>query len=142
MHQADFLCAQLASYGIEASIPDQGTMSALPLHGNAIGGIRVQVDDRDFEKASEILSELSSVAEGSKTVCPKCGSMQVEYKRQAWFLAALVVLFVGIPLLWLKMKFLCHSCGHQWVEDPIGKETIDAEHHPAPYPEPHAVQDR
>ena len=127
MYQADSLCVQLASHGIEASIPDQGAMSALPLHGSALGGIRVQVDEEDFEKARDILRGISAVSAEQKTSCPKCGSLQVEYKRQSWFVAGLVVILVGIPLLWLKKKFQCHSCGHRWEEDPVKEETTEAE---------------
>jgi hypothetical protein len=127
MYQADSLCVQLASHGIEASIPDQGAMSALPLHGSALGGIRVQVDEEDFEKARDILRGISAVFAEQKPSCPKCGSLQVEYKRQSWFVAALVVILVGIPLLWLKKKFQCHSCGHRWEEDPVKEETTEAE---------------
>jgi hypothetical protein len=126
MYQADLLCARLASCGIEASIPDRGTMSVLPLHGSALGGIRVQVDDTDFEKARDILRDLSAVSEEQKPACPMCGSLQVACKRESWLLAALVILFVGIPLLWLTKKFQCNSCGHRWDEDPSYAGATDA----------------
>lgn len=125
MHEADFLCSQLASHGIDTSIPDQGTIGVFPLYGSALGGIRIQVNEADYEKATAILREMAMASEERKSSCPKCGSTNVQYKRQSWFFAALVVLFVGIPLLWLKKEFQCHSCGHRWEEDPVNEKAIE-----------------
>ena len=116
MHEADFLCAKLASCGIEASIPDQSTMTVLPLYGSALGGIRIQVEESDLEKAREFMRDMIDEAKTQELRCPKCDSATVDYERVSWRFAAVIVLLIGIPLLWLKKKFTCRSCGHRWRE--------------------------
>ncbi len=114
MPEADFLCVQLASCGIEAYIPDQYTASVLPLHGSALGGIRIQVEESDLERATAVLRDLSDVTETEKTKCPECDSDKIESKRVSWQFAVIIVLLVGIPLLWLRKEFTCCSCGHRF----------------------------
>jgi Putative prokaryotic signal transducing protein len=54
---AQLLCGRLDAEGIEARIPDE-VMAAQTWHLNcAIGGIRVQVHQRDLERAKEILAD-------------------------------------------------------------------------------------
>jgi len=127
MYQADFLCSQLASYGIDAYVPDQATAGVLPLHGGALGGIRIQVPDEQFDQAVSILPEISSASVEKEPCCPKCGSTQVRYKRESWVFFAVMILFMGIPVLWLKKIFQCGSCGHRWKEDPLKNEEAEPE---------------
>jgi hypothetical protein len=54
--EADMICAQLRAFGIETFLPDQGMVLMQPLYSEAIGGIRVQVADEDYERACAILS--------------------------------------------------------------------------------------
>ncbi|MDD2600664.1 MAG: DUF2007 domain-containing protein [Kiritimatiellae bacterium] len=123
MSEADLLCSRLATYGIKTNIPDQSTASVLPLLGNAMGGIRIQVNDEDFDKAVSTLREIQSTStDNKKTFCPKCGSSKVKYRRESWMFFACLIIFMGIPLLWLKKKFHCNSCGFNWCEDPLGKK--------------------
>ena len=116
MHEADLLCAQLASCGIDAEVPDQNTATVLPLYGGALGGIRIQVKESDLERAREVMREMVHVPEKQDLKCPACRSAKVDYGRVAWPFYALVVLLFGIPLLWLRKKYTCLSCGHHWKE--------------------------
>jgi Putative prokaryotic signal transducing protein len=47
--------ATLEGNGMRAYIPDELTVSTRPLLGNAIGGVRVQVEDEEYERARQIL---------------------------------------------------------------------------------------
>lgn len=114
MPEADFLCAQLASCGIEAHIPDQNTATALPLHGGALGGIRIQVEESELEQARAVLRDMAEATEGQNIRCPECGSDKIDSQRVSWLFAAVIVLLLCIPLLWLRKAFTCCSCGHQW----------------------------
>lgn len=120
--EADLLCSQLATYGIKTNIPDQSTAGVIPLLGNAMGGIRIQVDAEDFDRAVSALREIQSTSTDNKeTFCPKCGSSEVKYKRESWVFFACIIIFMGIPLFWLRKKFHCYSCGFNWCEDPLEK---------------------
>lgn len=123
MFEADLLCSRLETYGVNANIPDQSTAGVLPLYGSALGGIRIQVADEDFDDAVTALHEIQAISnEQKRSCCPKCGSYEVKYRRESWLFFACLIIFMGIPLLWLKKKFFCDSCGYQWSEDPLGKE--------------------
>ena len=49
--------ARLESDGIECFVRDELTVTAQPLWSNAIGGIKLQVRERDFVRARDILIE-------------------------------------------------------------------------------------
>jgi hypothetical protein len=55
LHEADLLCMNLEAGGINTFIPDQSTTSIQPCLSNAIGGIRIQIDENDLAQAREIL---------------------------------------------------------------------------------------
>lgn len=48
---------RLESEGIETFVQDELTAQTNPLYSNAIGGVKLQVKDEDFELATEILRE-------------------------------------------------------------------------------------
>lgn len=116
MHEADALCAQLESNGIGACVPDANTVTVLPLHGAALGGIRVQVEASDLARARELLRALAAAPESHPIRCPACQSADVDQRRSAWPWFAAVVLLLGIPLLWLRKQYTCRACGRAWKE--------------------------
>src|SRR6056297_1416313 len=100
--EADALCARLEANGIKTFMPDEGAVMANPLYANAIGGIRIQIDEHDLPHAREILKDrLPAVSEGMFE-CPECGSDSVRYENVSKRFAFLSLLLIGIPLLWLK----------------------------------------
>jgi hypothetical protein len=54
--QADLLSARLKAAGIEAFIPDEFLMQSVGFNLNTYGYVRVQVPQRDLEKAREVLT--------------------------------------------------------------------------------------
>lgn len=58
IHHADRIRMLLDAHGIEAFIPDEGMAIANPLMNTAIGGIRVQVRDEDYDEATALIKEL------------------------------------------------------------------------------------
>jgi DNA-directed RNA polymerase subunit M/transcription elongation factor TFIIS len=115
--EADILCAQLESAGIKTFVPDQNTASVQPLYGNAIGGIRVQINERDLPRAREILKDKLPPAAKGMFECPRCNSDSVRYEKVSKRFAFLSLLLIGIPLLWFKRQCICESCGHKWKEN-------------------------
>lgn len=57
IHQADQVRMHLEGHGLEVFLPDEGMATSNPLMNTAIGGIRVQVRDEDYEQAMEIMKE-------------------------------------------------------------------------------------
>ncbi len=59
IHEADRIRMQLAAHDIETWIPDEGMATANPLLNTAIGGIRVQVRDENYDEAITIYKDLN-----------------------------------------------------------------------------------
>lgn len=114
--EADVLRMRLEAEGIDAFVPDQHTVLANPLYGQAIGGIRVQVNESDYERAREILAGQVPPASAGMFACPACGSDAVRYEEFSLRAACLALLLLGLPLLWRKRQFTCRACGHQWKQ--------------------------
>ncbi len=112
--EADALCAQLEASGIKTFVPDQGAVTANPLYANALGGIRVQVHERDLPRARELLKDRLPVGAGGMFECPACKSDAVRYEKVSKRFAFLTLLLIGIPILWFKRRCVCESCGHAW----------------------------
>ena len=116
VHEADILCMQLEEAGIKAFIPDQNTSSIQPLYSGAIGGIRVQIHERDLEQARELLGEPRPRVDTGIFQCPKCSSDSVEYENISKRSAFLSLFLFNVPLTWFKQKCTCKDCGHKWKD--------------------------
>ena len=116
LHEADALCMRLNAEGIDAFIPDQHTVLTNAMYGNAIGGLRVQVNAQDYERAKEILQGMIPPAAKGMFICSSCNSDSISYEKYSKRVAFLMLLLLGIPLLWRKRQFSCNACGHKWKE--------------------------
>ena len=56
-HELAIIRGRLESEGIECFAQDELTIQVNPFYSNAIGGIKLQVRESDFQKAVEILEE-------------------------------------------------------------------------------------
>ena len=122
---AQLLKARLESSGIECFIADEYTVAINWLYSNFIGGVKVQVSEEDLERAKEIIDEKPVISEtpesqtknASTDVCPKCGSSSVYYEKYARKKAFIAFLFLGLPVPFLKRKWKCYTCGHEWCKN-------------------------
>lgn len=127
--EANLMRSKLLSEGIECILLDENLISVQPFYSNAIGGIKLQVHENDSQRAKEILTESQTpplhivhVAQNKphrktqgKTIhCPECNSTSVYYERLSTGELALCILFIGIPLLFIKGKYHCYNCGNKW----------------------------
>jgi len=114
MHEADLLCMKLQASGIKTFIPDQNTTLIQPFYSNALGGVRIQIDENDLARACEVLKNDLPQANKGMFECPKCKSDSVAYEKISRRFAFLCLLLIGLPLLWFKREFKCNACGHTW----------------------------
>lgn len=103
--------ARLESDGINASVRDDVTISLYWLFSNAIGGVKVDVEDEDYDRAREVLA-LPKVAAGLLR-CPHCGSDEVRM-RELSPLAAICI-GIGFILPFRSRKADCLSCHQSFV---------------------------
>lgn len=72
--------SKLDSEGFTTMLMDEKTIDADPLVSNAIGGVKLLVHTKDFEKAVNIYNEIrvyQTDTNGEDISCPTCGSHRI-----------------------------------------------------------------
>jgi hypothetical protein len=64
--EAELLKLKLASFGIEAFIPDELTAGVAPHIFATKSGVRVQVSPKDADQAKEVMTGVSDILEGGE----------------------------------------------------------------------------
>jgi len=108
---------KLESEGIEVFLRDNNTVDSNPLYSNAVGGVKLFVKNDDFDKATDIFSNISkySLDDNEKLKkCPNCGVEQVNMvtsiKDLKSFLAFLFSVFLVVIPFYSKLKYKCDNC--------------------------------
>ena len=121
--EAHLLKSQLENEGIQCFIFDENMVSLNPLFNVTVGGIKLKINDADFDKASEILklsSEARLTDENNEIVkCPECGSEDIyigfkSMKGVKGFLSIVVSFIFSIFPIYYKTLNKCKSCGHEF----------------------------
>lgn len=113
---------RLESEGIAVFMRDNNTVDANPLYSNAIGGVKLFVNQKDFSKAKEIISQVSkySVDDNSKLLkCPNCGTEQIKMvtsikDSKSFFAFVFSTLFLGTLPFYSKHKHRCNACNFEF----------------------------
>jgi DNA-directed RNA polymerase subunit RPC12/RpoP len=109
----------LEGEGIEAHIFDENIVTLNPLLNFAVGGIRLQVHEKDYEKALSLINELARkplVDDEGKTIqCPKCASQELysdfkTIKDPKGFFAFLLGLLLSAFPIYSKSVYKCKQC--------------------------------
>jgi hypothetical protein len=99
--------SRLEGSGIKAFIPDELTASMVWTRIQAMGGIRLQVEDEDYEEALKVLG-VPPVTKGD-LVCPYCGSDNVKLRELSATTGIGMLLGFLIPVRSRKADcFHCH----------------------------------
>mgnify|MGYP001279760102 CR=1 FL=1 len=121
-HEAQIAKSSLEAAGIECRIADEHTINAQWLYSNAIGGVRLIVDEENSELAKSILSTDYSLAvdaniecEDDGDVCPHCGSQRLVPFTKGKRPAFMVFILLGFPLFFYKHGYQCQSC-NEFIE--------------------------
>jgi hypothetical protein len=104
---------RLEASGINAAIRDDLTVSAYWLYSNAIGGVKVDVEDEDFARAREVLM-LPNVDAGLLR-CPHCGSDEVRLRGLNPVTA--ISILIGLFLPFRTRRADCLRCRQSFVVD-------------------------
>jgi hypothetical protein len=114
----------LDSAGIPAWIADENLVRMDWFYSNMVGGMRLQVDERDQEAAREILEAETpqTITYGEEETyvqptCPKCGSAEItlgDGTERGPSLVALCMLAIPVPPR--EAAWHCEACGVRWVD--------------------------
>ena len=122
--------AKLESEGIRCYLFDENTVSVNPLYNITVGGIKLNINEKDLEKAKEVYAELNSTPytdEQDEIIhCPKCNSSNIysgfhSYKGiKGFFSVIITVLFAVFPLYSRKI-YKCKDCNNGFKLNEIKK---------------------
>lgn len=120
---AHLLKTRLESEGVECFILDENIVRLNSFYDLAVGGIRLQVREEDFQRAKELIEEWEARhyldEENHELKCPSCQSTAVyagfkSFKTAAgWLTLAISLLLVVYPFF-TKTVFRCKECGTEF----------------------------
>ena len=115
--EAHMLRLRLEAGGVPAFIQDENMVQTDWLYSNAIGGVRVQIDEDDVDRAKEILEDTGIETEPvGMPACPNCASTNTAPDEIPRRIAFLSMLLAGIPFLFSTTRWRCTDCRHAWNE--------------------------
>ena len=132
--EAYSLISRLEQEDIESFIGDENIVSVYPVLSNAVGGVKVNIKEKDLEKALLILNQSAhnnknpeekveeKWEEGfvlADTFCPECESSRVYRKKNPFYKVILAIIFAPVYLLFVlltKKQYYCADCGHIWKQ--------------------------
>ena len=123
-YQAQLDLAKLLSEGIEAAVKDENIVSINPVYAQAVGGIKLIVNDEDYKTAIEVLktndynnlkNEFTEEEIEEERKCRRCGSTNI-LQEGSWLIGLLFLLLTFIPVTKKKSSFICLNCSFKWKE--------------------------
>jgi hypothetical protein len=99
-HELAVVRGHLESEGIECFVQDELINQIQPFYANAVGGIKLQVKDSDFDLAMEIVKEAGYIEEAkpiSSSIATKIDTItaKIPFLKELQFEIRLIV-FIGI----------------------------------------------
>lgn len=123
--EANIVKARLDDSGIPCFLTDENVATIQPLYNQAIGGVKLNVFEKDIPQIDLLLNETPLVeteavdtASQSHVICEKCGSAnvglgQATKKRFSWWVTLLSFFFFVYPFKANKC-YHCYDCGHEF----------------------------
>ncbi|WP_199119684.1 putative signal transducing protein [Pedobacter sp. ASV28] len=123
--EANIIIAKLKDAGISCFLADENIATIQPLFNQAIGGVKLNVFEKDVPGIDELLAddlalEVPEMGEGQvdAVVCEKCGSTNVSYgvatkNKHSWWVAIVSLLLMVYPFK-VNKCYHCYKCGHEF----------------------------
>jgi hypothetical protein len=127
-HEAHLAKCLLESFGINVIIEDEYTVQVNNFYSNAVGGVKLLVEETQVENALSILKEgeyikpqyqkpkikFEKFSSEYKEKCPYCESTNI-IKKKNWNYAKFIVMLFGLPTPFCKKKYFCFDCDNDWI---------------------------
>lgn len=105
--------SKLESYGIYCFVMDEITIQVHNFYSNALGGLKLQVQQKDFERAKKIISnhpDISTDYTDSKIKCPNCNSGNIDSISLNRKISLVILMLTGLPIPIFSRKYHCYEC--------------------------------
>lgn len=110
---------RLADEGFECWLKDENTVTIDPILSNAVGGIKLMVEESRAKEAWELLTSLQQEHKKSRA-CPHCGSHNMELvstpRKAANWLSAISTFFLGDYAMAVEKVYRCFDCHREFSE--------------------------
>ena len=122
--------AFLESEGIQTFLKDELTVQFHPFYSNAIGGVKLQVKESEYEDGLDILKKGGYINNETtkeikveiipfdnrtnKKICPFCQSDNIGKRKEPNILNGIVYAFLGVIAPIFKKSFQCFDCNKAW----------------------------
>ncbi len=121
---AQIIRTRLEANGIPCFVSDYNTAEIIPYYNQAIGGVKLNVFEKDLDRCHEILAIDGDTNDeiypeidhetAAVIVCPYCGSNDVKYGTDTevkfHLPSVLVSFFTGVPV-YFRTAWHCFNCG-------------------------------
>jgi len=130
-HEAHLAKGVLESEDIDVQIKDEMTAQVNNFYSTAIGGVKLLVQEKDAERAYNVLKEAGYIKEEEKKEnvkvstletfskeyaqqCPYCQSDNVIKQKTPGYIVLFSILLLGLPLPFMKKTYYCFDCRKEW----------------------------
>lgn len=123
--EANIVKARLADSDIPCFLTDEHISTIQPLYNQAVGGVKLNVFEKDINRINELLAfaydEMpieTTLQETEEVKCVKCGSTNVGFgqatkKRFSWWITILSLILTVYPFKANKC-YHCYNCSHEF----------------------------
>ncbi|MCC6642088.1 MAG: DUF2007 domain-containing protein [Deltaproteobacteria bacterium] len=121
--EAHLARTRLECEGVACKLADEHIVGVYGGASSAVGGVKLQVRERDRERALRILEETSArpatsaewlTADLDAPRCGSCGSLRLQREPLGPARSFVVWLLLGLPLPFLQRWQRCRRCGQRW----------------------------
>jgi DNA-directed RNA polymerase subunit M/transcription elongation factor TFIIS len=113
--KANIALTKLQNEGIDALLKDENTVTIDPMLGNAIGGIKLMILEKDTD---EVIAIFKSWDEEAKALakCPKCGNNDLDLVTTQTPENFIMAIFTAITANYAlaDTHFKCNRCKHKF----------------------------
>jgi hypothetical protein len=124
--EANIIKAKLEDAGFSCFLSDENLATIYPLFNQAIGGVKLNVFEKDIANVEELLAdevalevpEMEREEQAAATTCEKCGSSNAGYgiatqHKHSWWVTLLSLWMLVYPFKANKC-YHCYKCGHEF----------------------------
>lgn len=117
---------KLENSGIDSYIFDEETITLDPLMTIALGGIKLKVDETDFDAALNIITEIENTPltndNNEILKCPKCESSELytgfkSMRGIKGIISIIISFFILVYPLSVKNVYKCKKCGNEFYRE-------------------------
>jgi hypothetical protein len=130
-HEAHMAKGYLESNGIESILKDEMTVSVNNFYSNAVGGIKLLVNDSNYENGIQLLKDAGYISDNKtkdsfvinvikndkakdEKICPFCKSENIGKNKivSIWIIPVYAILGLLFPIF--RSTYKCFDCDKEW----------------------------